>query len=100
MYNLIKHSDSYSKTLWKYCRDEPNNNMTNSESCKLKSRFLDNSNDTGIKNAEIAVPLTFKRLEGHFDPPYGFWKTVFSKDGVNPWLFETYIIMKHIFPKN
>ena len=39
MYNLIEYSDNYVKTsgrLWRYYRDEPNNNLANSESFKLK----------------------------------------------------------------
>ena len=34
MYSLIEYSNSYAKTLnslWKYCRDEPGDNTTNSE---------------------------------------------------------------------
>ena len=39
MYNLIEYSDSYSKTsgsLWQYYKDEPNDNLTDSESFKSK----------------------------------------------------------------
>ena len=34
MYNLIKYSDNYSKTsgyLWEYYRDDPNDNITESQ---------------------------------------------------------------------
>ena len=34
MYNLIEYSDNYSKTsgiLWKYYKDESNDNLTDSE---------------------------------------------------------------------
>ena len=37
MYNFIEYNDNYSKTsrsLWQYYRDEPNNNITESESLK------------------------------------------------------------------
>ena len=37
MYNLIEYSDNYSKTsgsLWQYYRDEPNDNLADSESFK------------------------------------------------------------------
>ena len=37
MYNLIENSNNYSKTsgiLWQYYRDDPNNNVTQSESFK------------------------------------------------------------------
>ena len=39
MYNLIEYRDNYSKasgSLWQYYKDEPNNNLVNSESFKLK----------------------------------------------------------------
>ena len=41
MYNLIKHSDNYSKTsesLWQYYRDEPNATLTDCESIKSRVR--------------------------------------------------------------
>ena len=39
MYNLVEYSNDYSKTsesLWKYYRDEPNDNITQSGSLKFK----------------------------------------------------------------
>ena len=42
MYNLIEYSDNYSKTsgsLWQYCRDEPNDNLVDSESFKSKIKI-------------------------------------------------------------
>ena len=39
MYNLVEYSDNYSKTsgnLWQYYKDDPNDNLTNSESFKSK----------------------------------------------------------------
>ena len=42
MYNLIKNSDNYLKTsgsLWHYYRNDPNDNIANSESFKLKIRI-------------------------------------------------------------
>ena len=39
MYNLIEYSDNYSKTsgsLWQYYKDDPNDNITQSESFKSK----------------------------------------------------------------
>ena len=39
MYNLIEYSDNYSKKsggLWGYYRDEPNDNLADSESFKSK----------------------------------------------------------------
>ena len=43
MYNLIEYSDNYSKTfgsLWQYYKDEPNDNLTDSESLKSKIKIL------------------------------------------------------------
>ena len=42
-YNLIEYSDNYSKnleSLWQYYKDEPNDNLTDSESLKSKIKIL------------------------------------------------------------
>ena len=61
MYNLVEYSDNYSKTsgsLRQYYRDEPNNNLTDSESFKFNVRITGkptvNDNE---KDVEIMVPL-------------------------------------------
>ena len=41
-----------------YCRDEPNNAITDSESFKFKSKFLENTNFAGIINGSA----TFGKL--------------------------------------
>ena len=54
-YNLIEHSNNYSETsgsFYKLCRDKPNINITDSESFKFKSKFLDNTTNTDIINAK------------------------------------------------
>ena len=60
-YNLIGYSDSYSKTLaslWKYQNDDPNDNITDSESFKFKARIIGRTPAAGnTKDVEIAVPL-------------------------------------------
>ena len=41
MYNLIEYSNNYSETsgrLWQYYKDEPSDNLTNSESFKFNSK--------------------------------------------------------------
>ena len=46
MYNLIKYSDNCSKTsviLWKYYKDEPNDNLTDSESIKSRIKITGNT---------------------------------------------------------
>ena len=68
MYNLIEYRDNYSKTsasLYQFCRNEPNNVITESESFKFK--FLDNTNNAGITNAKIAAPLKYLS---------NFWRTL------------------------
>ena len=42
MYNLIEYSDGYSKasgSLWQYYRDDPNDNIAQSESFKSKIKI-------------------------------------------------------------
>ena len=42
MYNFIEYSDNYAKTSgssWQYYRDEPNNNLADSESFKFKIKI-------------------------------------------------------------
>ena len=69
MYNLIEYSDNYSKTsgiLWQYYRDEPNNNLADSESFKPKIKITENTPaDCNTKDVEIAVPL--KHLSNSFE---------------------------------
>ena len=71
MYNLIEFSDSYSKTsgsLWWYYRDEPNNNLTVSESFKSNIKITGNNPaDSNIKDFEITVPLKYLS---------NFWRTL------------------------
>ena len=61
MYNLIEYRGNYSKasgSLWKYYRDDPNDNTTQSESFKLKFKITGKTPaDGNTKNVEIAVPL-------------------------------------------
>ena len=42
LYNLIEYSNNYAKTpgsLWQYNKDDPNDNVTDSESFKFKARI-------------------------------------------------------------
>ena len=63
MYNLIEYSDNYSKTsgsLWQYYKDNPNDNLTDSESFKSKVKITGNRPNNGnTKGAEIIVPLKY-----------------------------------------
>ena len=39
IYNLIEYNDNYSKSLFIFCRDEPNNPITDSELFQFKGRI-------------------------------------------------------------
>ena len=60
---MIEFSDNYSKTsgsLWQYYKDDPNNNLENSESFKYKVKIIGKSPDNGnTKDVEIIVPLKY-----------------------------------------
>ena len=63
MYNLIEYSDNYLKasgSLWQYYRDEPNDNLTDTESFKSKIKITGNTPPDGNrKDVEIMVPLKY-----------------------------------------
>ena len=63
MHNLIEYSDDYLKTsgsLWQYYNDDPNNNLTDSESLKSKIKITGKTpNDDNTKDVEIMVPLKY-----------------------------------------
>ena len=71
MYNLIQYSDNYSKTsgrLWQYHKDEPNNNLADSESYKSKVTITGSTTaDGNSKDVEIIVPLKYLS---------NFWRTL------------------------
>ena len=71
MYNLIEYSDNYAKTsgsLWPYYRDEPNNNLADSESFKSKIKITGKTPNNGNeKDVEIMVPLKYLS---------NFWRTL------------------------
>ena len=63
MYNLIEYSDNYSKTsgsLWQYYKDDPNDNLTDSESFESKVKITGKTPNNGnVKDVEIIVPLKY-----------------------------------------
>ena len=63
MYNLIQYSDNYSKisgSMWQYYRDDPNGNITQSESLKYKVKRKGKPPAAGnTKDVKIAVPLKY-----------------------------------------
>ena len=71
MYNLIEYSDNYAKTtgsLWQYFRDEPDDNLEDSESFKSKIKITRKTpNDDNEKDIEIMVPLKYLS---------NFWRTL------------------------
>ena len=71
LYNLIEYSYNYSKTsgsLWQYYKDDPNDNMAESESFKSKIKITGKILAAGnTKDVEILVPLKYLS---------NFWRTV------------------------
>ena len=71
MYNLIEYTENYSKTsgkIWQYYKDEPNDNLANSESFKSKVKITGNTPaDGNTKDVEIIVPLKYLS---------NFWRTL------------------------
>ena len=73
LYNLIEHSDNWSKTsgsLWQYYKDEPNDNIADSESFKSKVKMTGNTpaaGNTNNGNIEIMIPLKYLSK---------FWRTL------------------------
>ena len=60
---MIEDSDNYSKTsgsLWQYYKDEPNDNIADSESFRSKVKITVKTPDNGnTKDVEIIVPLKY-----------------------------------------
>ena len=71
MHNLIEYSDNYAKTsgsLWQYYRDEPSDNLADSESFKSKIKITGKTpNDGNGIEVEIMVPLKYLS---------NFWRTL------------------------
>ena len=72
IYNLRKYSDNYSKIsgpLWEYCKEIPavsnNGNIVDfdganaTDSFNFKTKITGETNNNGIINAEIIVPLKY-----------------------------------------
>ena len=63
MYNLVEYSDNYSKRtggLWQYYKDDPNDNIADSESFKYKVKITGKTPaDGNTKTVEIIVPLKY-----------------------------------------
>ena len=63
MYNFIEYSDKYWKTsgsLWQYYKNDPNDNITQSELFKSKIKITEKTPaDGNAKDVEIIVPLKY-----------------------------------------
>ena len=63
MYNFIEYSDKYWKTsgsLWQYYKNDPNDNITQSELFKSKIKITEKAPaDGNAKDVEIIVPLKY-----------------------------------------
>ena len=60
MFTLLLYNNNYSKafgSLWQYCRDEPNDNIAEWKSFKIKLKFRNCMKDAGYSNVEIAILL-------------------------------------------
>ena len=82
MYNLLGYSKNYRKTigsLYNYYRDElsddPDDNhfnnikVVNSNTLKFKNKIIDNINNQGTKDTELAIPLKYLG---------NFWRSIFK----------------------
>ena len=71
LYNLIEYSDNYAKTtgsLWQYFRDEPDDDIEDSESFKSKIKITGKTPAASIvKYIEIMIPLKYLS---------NFWRTL------------------------
>ena len=67
MYNLLEYSKNYRKTigsLYSYYRDElsdnaDDDNFSNSNTFKYKNKIINNINNAGTKDIELAIPLKY-----------------------------------------
>ena len=71
MYHLIEYSDNYSETcgsLRQYYKDEPNDNLANSEPFKYKAKITGSTPAGGnAKDVKVIVPLKYLS---------SFWRTL------------------------
>ena len=70
-YDLIEYSDNYGKisgSLWQYHKDDPNDNIIDSESFNFKARITRTAPaDGNTKDVEIVIPLKYVN---------NFWRTL------------------------
>ena len=56
-YDIVIITQKTSGSLYQFCRDVPNNVITESKSFKFRSKYLENTNNEDIINAKITMPL-------------------------------------------
>ena len=64
MYSLLEYCDNYSKTsgsLWQYYKDEPSDNLANSESFKSKVKII-GSTPAGGNTKDVKTIISVKYL--------------------------------------
>ena len=67
IYNIIEYNDNYSKSLFIFCRDEPNNAITDSELFQFKGSVIriipvyGNKKDIGTA-VPVKCLIHFKRI--------------------------------------
>ena len=72
IYNLIEYSSNYSKTsgsLCQYYKDEPNDNLANSESFKSKVEITGNTPPAGVNTKDVTIIVPLKYFSN-------FWRTL------------------------
>ena len=71
IYNLLEYSDNYSNTsrsLWQYYKDDPNNNLTDSESFKSKVKKITGDTPAASNTKDVEIIVSLKYLSN-------FWTT-------------------------
>ena len=86
MYNLIEYSDNYSKpsgSLWQYYKNDPDDNMADSESFKYKVKITGKTlDDRNTKNVEIIAPLKDDYTTG-FLLDYSYFKENYKQIAID-----------------
>ena len=65
MYNLTENNNNYwqtSRSLWQHYRNDPNNNITQSESCKSKTKIAGKKNLAASNTKDVKIGVLVKYL--------------------------------------
>ena len=72
VYNLIEHSDNYSKrsgSLWHYCRVDPSDNIAEPKSFKFEINIKGKTTTAAVNTNYVKIPLPLIYLTN-------FWRTL------------------------